>query len=189
MTKIMTVGAMFLALALFGCDSPEEPESARETEERIQEKTKPVAEEGAETEEQREEALKEAAKETEKAAEAAADKTEDMMAEAEGETEEAIEATEEKATEVSEETTEAAGKAAEEVEEAVSPETLVLEASFGDITFPHAMHSNAYDCTTCHGEGEPGLLGLEKDEAHSLCKGCHEEEGAGPTGCKDCHGS
>lgn len=189
MTRIMTVGAMFLALVLFGCDSSDETESARDTEERIEEKTKPVTEEGAETEEQREQALEEAAKETEEAAEAAADKTEEMMAEAEEETEEAVEATEEKATEVAEETTEAAGKAAEEVEEAVSPETLVLEASFGDVTFPHAMHSNAYDCTTCHGEGEPGLFGLEKDEAHSLCKGCHEEEGAGPTGCKDCHGS
>ena len=189
MTRIMTVGAMLLALTLFGCDSPEETEPTRDTEEKVEDMTESATEEAAETEEKMEQAVEEAAEETEETAEAAADKTEEMMAEAEKETEEAVEATEEKATEVAEETAETAGEAAEEVEEAATPETLVLEASFGDVTFPHGVHANAYGCIPCHGKGEPGLFGLEKDEAHSLCKGCHEEEQAGPTGCKDCHGS
>ncbi|NIQ96412.1 MAG: cytochrome c3 family protein [Desulfuromonadales bacterium] len=80
-----------------------------------------------------------------------------------------------------------AEKAVEETKQVVSPETIELEASYGNITFPHGMHSKAYDCSTCHGEGMPGPIGLDKDKAHPLCKGCHEEEGAGPTACKDCH--
>lgn len=150
MIRFLTLGTMLVALALFGCDKPEESKSAAETE-------------------QSESALDEAAEETGEMATDAAEKTKEMAAATAEKTEEMVD------------------KAAEETEEALSPDTVVLEASFGDITFPHEMHSDAYDCTTCHGEGTPGLIGFEKDEAHDLCRGCHEEEGAGPSACNDCH--
>ncbi len=84
-------------------------------------------------------------------------------------------------------TTTAAGKAVETAQKAVSPDTIVLEASYGNVSFPHAMHEDAYACSNCHGEGTPGLFGLDKEKAHALCWDCHKQEGAGPTGCKDCH--
>ncbi|MBE0574569.1 MAG: cytochrome c3 family protein [Desulfuromonadales bacterium] len=93
----------------------------------------------------------------------------------------------EKATDAATATTEAAGDAVDAAKQAVSPETIVLEASYGNVTFPHALHQAAFECSTCHGEGTPGLFGLDKDKAHALCRDCHKEQGAGPTGCKDCH--
>jgi hypothetical protein len=63
----------------------------------------------------------------------------------------------------------------------------MLEASYGNITFPHATHSGTFDCTVCHGEGTPGRFGLDKEKAHVLCKDCHKKEGSGPTECKGCH--
>jgi predicted CXXCH cytochrome family protein len=43
------------------------------------------------------------------------------------------------------------------------------------------------ECKTCHGEGTPAKIELEKDAAHALCKDCHKTKGAGPTKCGDCH--
>jgi hypothetical protein len=81
-------------------------------------------------------------------------------------------------------------KATEEVAASVpsvqAPETITLDASYGKITFPHAMHAKSFECTLCH-TGTPGPFDLTKEVAHPLCKGCHKEQGAGPTGCKGCH--
>jgi hypothetical protein len=67
------------------------------------------------------------------------------------------------------------------------PETVVLIAKNGDITFSHARHAGMVECRTCHGEGVPGAIELDRDSGHQLCRGCHEEQGAGPVKCAECH--
>lgn len=67
-----------------------------------------------------------------------------------------------------------------------APKELILEASYGNVTFPHGMHAETYACSTCHGSATPAAFGLTKDVAHVLCRDCHKKEGA-PNGCMDCH--
>lgn len=70
---------------------------------------------------------------------------------------------------------------------AVAADTVVLSAKNGNVTFNHKAHSAANECKTCHGEGTPAKLTLDKDMAHKLCKGCHQTKGQGPTKCGECH--
>ncbi|ALC17811.1 putative periplasmic triheme cytochrome c [Desulfuromonas soudanensis] len=70
---------------------------------------------------------------------------------------------------------------------ALAADTVVLKAKNGDVTFNHKVHSESMECKTCHGEGTPGKIELDKDSAHALCKDCHKTKGAGPTKCGDCH--
>ncbi len=174
MIRFLTVCAMLMVLSVLGCSKSEDSKSTQGTAESAAKEEKPVA--GAEEPTGMEQQAEQAMEETEEAAVAAAEKAGEMA-------DMAAEEAEEMATEAEK----VAEKAVEETKQAVSPETIELEASYGNITFPHGMHSKAYDCSTCHGEGMPGPIGLDKDKAHPLCKGCHEEEGAGPTACKDCH--
>jgi predicted CXXCH cytochrome family protein len=67
------------------------------------------------------------------------------------------------------------------------PETIVLTAKNGNVTFSHAKHAARVECSTCHGPGTPGAIGLDRDSAHKLCRGCHEEQKAGPVKCAECH--
>lgn len=67
------------------------------------------------------------------------------------------------------------------------PETVVLTAKNGDVTFYHAKHAARVDCKICHGPGTPVAIDLDRDSAHKLCRGCHEEQGAGPVKCAECH--
>ncbi len=67
-----------------------------------------------------------------------------------------------------------------------APETVTLNAKNGNVTFNHKEHSAKMECSTCH-QGEPGKMELDKDAAHKLCKGCHQDKGAGPTKCGECH--
>jgi hypothetical protein len=67
------------------------------------------------------------------------------------------------------------------------PETVVLEARNGNITLTHAAHAARIECATCHGEGAPGAIELDRDSGHKLCMGCHEQQGAGPVKCAECH--
>lgn len=82
--------------------------------------------------------------------------------------------------------TAAIAPAADKMVSATVPQELVLEASYGNITFSHAMHAEAYKCSTCHGDKTPARFGLTKEVAHVLCKDCHKQEGA-PNACNDCH--
>jgi hypothetical protein len=66
------------------------------------------------------------------------------------------------------------------------PDTITLEAKNGNVTFNHKAHSEKMECKACH-EGEPGKFELDKDKAHKLCKGCHQEKAMGPTKCNECH--
>lgn len=69
---------------------------------------------------------------------------------------------------------------------AAPPETVVLKAKNGDVTFNHKVHADKLGCKACH-EGTPAKIMLDKDKAHGLCKECHASKGAGPTKCGDCH--
>ena len=131
--------------------------------------------------------IKKAVQDTKDVADAAADKTHEMITDAKDATAKAADTAADNIKTAAVATTMAADKAVEAAKQAVSPETLVLEASYGNVTFPHTMHSEEYECSTCHGEETPGLLGLDKATADELCKNCHNQKGAGPTDCKGCH--
>jgi len=202
MSKVLSLGAMMLALAIFGCGPSEESKSAQDTTQTTTEKATEtakaaveevkkmataVADKAVEIEKQAEPVVKEAFEETKTMAVAAVDKTQELMTDAKDATVKATDTATDKIKTAAVATTMAADKAVEAAKQAVSPETLVLVASYGNVTFPHAFHSGEYDCATCHGEGTPGLFGLDKEKAHVLCKDCHKQKGAGPTGCRGCH--
>ncbi len=202
MIRLMSLGFVLLTLVLFGCGQSEEPKSQQQANEtvsenvaetvkdaagEVKESAESVAEKAEDVENQAEPAIKDAVQDTKDMAAATADKTEEMASQAAEGTKQVMADTKDAATEAAVATTMAAEKAVDSAQQAVSPETIVLEASYGNVTFPHAMHQGSYACATCHGEGTPGLFGLDKDKAHALCKDCHKDEGAGPTSCKDCH--
>jgi len=69
---------------------------------------------------------------------------------------------------------------------AIAADTVVYDASKGNVTFNHKAHAEKLgDCSKCH-EGEPAKIAVDKDFAHKTCKGCHKEMN-GPTKCNDCH--
>ncbi len=70
---------------------------------------------------------------------------------------------------------------------AAPPETVTLKAKQGDITFNHKAHQKQ-GCKNCHGPGKPEKIKFEnKEQAHKLCAGCHDEKKQGPQ-AKDCTG-
>jgi len=69
---------------------------------------------------------------------------------------------------------------------AIAADVVTLAAKNGDVTFNHKDHSAKMECKTCHGEGTPAKIALDKDKAHALCKDCHSKQN-GPTKCGDCH--
>jgi len=160
---------MLLALTAYGCSQSEESKPSPPAKETPAEKMA--------------EATKTAVGEVKEAAEAMADKAVEMEKKAEPAVKEAAEDVKEEMAEAKKATEEAV----EAAKQSISPETIVFEASFGNVIFPHLMHSSTFECSTCHGVGTPGLFGLDKDKAHALCKGCHQEKGAGPTACTGCH--
>lgn len=202
MNMFLSISAMLLSLVVFGCGPSDESkslqQSAETAKERMTEAAKTVAGEvkemagavadkASEMEEQAKPAIKEATEETKAMAVAAADKAHGVITDVKDAGEKATDTATEKIKAAAVATAIAADKAVEAAKQAVSPETLVFEASYGNVSFPHALHSEEYDCSTCHGEETPGLFGLDKATAHELCKSCHKQKGVGPTDCKGCH--
>ncbi len=71
---------------------------------------------------------------------------------------------------------------------AAAPETVSFKCKNGDVTMSHVKHAPAgSDCKVCHGEGAPAKVKLGKDNAHKVCKACHEAKKAGPLKCGECH--
>lgn len=68
-----------------------------------------------------------------------------------------------------------------------APQTLTFAATPGQVTFAHSVHAKRHACDTCHPVTPPGKFDFNKEKAHSLCKGCHRQEGRGPTACAGCH--
>lgn len=69
---------------------------------------------------------------------------------------------------------------------AAAPDSVTMNAKNGNVTFNHKAHA-AGDCKTCHGEGSPAKVELDKAAAHKLCIDCHKAKAAGPTKCGECH--
>jgi predicted small lipoprotein YifL len=67
------------------------------------------------------------------------------------------------------------------------PKTVTYQASQGQVTFDHQAHASNLACDSCHSTDPPIKVELGKDKAHQMCKGCHQEKGAGPTQCNGCH--
>ena len=81
------------------------------------------------------------------------------------------------------------------------------QAKKAPVTFPHGQHAGDIDCVTCHhtSEGEnveeacfdchgqdpeapdPSVSSLRDNPFHALCRGCHKDNGEGPTSCSACH--
>jgi hypothetical protein len=77
---------------------------------------------------------------------------------------------------------------------AAVPETIVLPASKGKVTFPHKLHQETLqDCKKCHENGLGKIAELGKSWAHDVnCKKCHIDMNragmkTGPIKCDDCH--
>lgn len=71
---------------------------------------------------------------------------------------------------------------------AMAADSVVYSAKNGNVTFDHKGHSTKMECKTCHGEGAPAKIVIDKEKAHGAsCKGCHIEKKAGPTKCGECH--
>jgi predicted CXXCH cytochrome family protein len=71
--------------------------------------------------------------------------------------------------------------------EPAAPRTVIYEGSFGKVTFNHQQHAQNNNCGSCHSAEPATKIPLGKDKAHQLCKGCHQQQGAGPTQCNGCH--
>jgi predicted CXXCH cytochrome family protein len=69
---------------------------------------------------------------------------------------------------------------------AKTPESITFEARPGNVTFPHKLHA-ARGCKPCHAAVPAKLAGFDKDKAHALCKGCHDDQAKGPRKCDGCH--
>ena len=183
------------SLSVVACSKKEEaqaPEKAAET--AAVAVTEKAAEVGAQADEKaaesaaqvEEKAAESAAQVEEKAAEVAAEVKEEAV-EAAADTQNAAQAATEQAAEVAAEVKEKAAEATQAVAEAASGDSIVIENTYGKVTFNHKVHAESFDCALCHGEGEPGALDMGKEKAHAACKGCHQEQGAGPVKCSECH--
>jgi len=79
----------------------------------------------------------------------------------------------------------------------ISPEKdlLVFPSGKGEVIFSHSVHMkslNEQECIRCHRIEHPNLKNIQsrfEDHriAHSFCKGCHREQGKGPSECHQCH--
>lgn len=80
------------------------------------------------------------------------------------------------------------------------PAEITFPGKLGSVRFPHAKHQQKLKipCLTCHHvgtdparcsacHGTKGDVPVIRDIYHELCKGCHQEKGAGPATCKGCH--
>ena len=67
------------------------------------------------------------------------------------------------------------------------PGTVTYQSSQGKVTFPHADHASRLACSQCHQSDPPGKIAVDKTFAHGTCRACHQNSGAGPTACRNCH--
>lgn len=202
MNRFFMLGALLLTLTVFGCGPSEDSKEKPATMQAAAEKAGEAAEKAAAAAKTAAEAAKETAADvatdakqmateaSEKSvelADRAVEASKEAAAEAKETATRAADAVAEAATTAAVATTTAAGEAVKAAQQAVSPEIITFEASYGTVTFPHAVHAGAFACTSCHGEGTPAALDLDKDKAHALCRDCHKQEAAGPSDCKGCH--
>jgi hypothetical protein len=182
---VMTAG-----LILFGCDSSEQPKTQTTPAAKQAENTKvvvPAVDEAQAVADKAQEKVeltgKMAEGKIEEPAGAASANVEEAVKGGDG----AIPKVEEQAVSTVAAKKNAAEKPVTTTQKTAIPQEITLEASYGNVTFPHGMHADSSACSVCHGDGVPEDFDITKEVAHKLCKGCHKDEGAGPTGCKGCH--
>ncbi len=189
MHRFLWVFFMVVLLVSLGCESQEQqttktaPQQAVKAEKTVKAEeskaTIPAIEVAKAVADQAQEHVEETAK-------AAESVVEDVSKSASTVIEETIEVTEETSTKVVEQVTNSVAEATSTVaaaNEVAVPAEVTIEASYGNVTMPHGMHADSFECSTCHGDGTPAAFELTKESAHALCKGCHKAEGTGPTGC------
>lgn len=64
---------------------------------------------------------------------------------------------------------------------------VVYPATNGHVTFDHKKHAAKNPCGSCHQSTPIAKIAIDKEKAHQMCKGCHQQSGAGPTNCAGCH--
>ncbi len=135
-------------------------------------------------------------------------KVEDTAAAAKTEAEKSAEIAKEQAAAVTEQTKAAATETVDQVKQesaaavttvapaavkpaaaaAKAPKVVSYEASNGNVTFDHAAHADKMACSKCHPTDPAVAIVINKDIAHTLCKGCHQTSGGNaPTACAGCH--
>jgi len=84
------------------------------------------------------------------------------------------------------------------------PVRLMFKTTAGKVLFDHKTHSAdagyGVACDDCHHEEQEGSKSCSGEDCHgpdsepkrsealhTNCKGCHEESGAGPLECSECH--
>jgi gas vesicle protein len=184
MKRKMWLGAFaVLLLAVSGCEKKqEEAVQPPPTPQAAVEEPKTVAEEAKEAVEEAKDVAKAVGEKTKEAAKTAVEETKEFTEKVVEETKTAAKT----AVEVTKETTKAV---VEDVKAAVStaPKIVTYPASYGQVVFDHQAHAAGFACSSCHTTDPPVKIELDKDQAHSLCKGCHQEKAAGPTQCNGCH--
>ena len=73
-------------------------------------------------------------------------------------------------------------------EAAKAPDTVVYPGPRGKVVFTHAIHAARLDCGRCHTHDPPEKIAINREVAHTLCRGCHQESGGhAPLYCSGCH--
>jgi len=193
MKRILWFLLVSALIACVGCESQEQPSTqsappvSKPEKEAKAEQVPTVVETAKEVAEQAVQQVGETAKAVESTVAEEAKEVATMAEEGKSAAAETVAKVEDKIETTAAAATDSVKQMASEATKPVVPQEVVLKASYGDVTMPHSMHADTYDCSTCHGDGTPAAFDLGKDKAHTLCKGCHKEVGAGPTGCTGCH--
>ena len=69
-----------------------------------------------------------------------------------------------------------------------APDVVVYPGPRGKVVFTHAIHAARLDCGRCHTHDPPQKIAINREVAHTLCRGCHQESGGrAPLYCSGCH--
>lgn len=197
MHRFLWIVLVTSVIALLGCESQEQPATKTAPHQVVKpEKTikaeeaqgkAPAVEAAQAVADQAEKRVEETVKAVEETVEKTVDTATAKAEEVQTSAKEAVSSVESQAGSTVAAMTETMTKPVAVVKETAAPDEIVIEASYGKVTLPHSMHAESYECSICHGDAAPAAFVLGKETAHKVCKGCHKDEGAGPTGCKGCH--
>lgn len=90
------------------------------------------------------------------------------------------------------------------------PDTITIEKAQAEkpaVVFPHGDHAKKFDCLKCHHKAaskdevascfkchgvdpdapDPSVASAKENPFHIRCRGCHKEQGLGPSKCSGCH--